>query len=154
MAGLIFEVNIPQTALAAGTAQTVGFVTSPTNQRVKIKAYGFYFDGTTNSATPIQIQLCRPGSGTFTALNGTATPAYPTEPELTETIQSKYGVAASPQPTTSLNVFKTITVHPQLGYEYIAPLGEEEMLAGGTTWCALATAQAAVNIRGYFRAEE
>jgi len=55
--------------------------------------------------------------------------------------------------TASL-VYKTITVHPQLGYEYIAPLGEEEQLAGGTSWVASATAAATVNLRGYFRAEE
>jgi hypothetical protein len=151
MAGLIWECNIPQTALTAATPTVVGFVTAPTNQRVKVKAYGFFFDGTINSATPVEIKLARPTAGTFTA-GGTA---IKTEPGLGETIQSTVGLAASVQPTlTPSLVYKTITVHPQLGYEYIAPLGEEEQIAGGTTWCASANAQAAVNIRGYVRAEE
>jgi len=150
MAGLIYEVNIPSLSLTAATATVVGFVTTPSNQRVKLKAYGFFFDGSTNSATPVEIKLARPVTGTFTA-GGTANK---TEPGLPETVQSTFGLSASGQPTLTTVVYKTITVHPQLGYEYIAPLGEEEQIAGGTTWCASANAAATVNIRGYFRVEE
>jgi hypothetical protein len=151
MAGLIYEVNIPSNGLTAAAATVVGFITAPANQRVKLKAYGFYFDGVSNSATPIEIKLARPTTGTFPA-SGTA---IKTEPGLLETIQSTVGLSAGTQPTlTPSLVYKTITVHPQLGYEYIAPLGEEEQIQGGTTWVASANAQAAVNIRGYFRAEE
>ncbi|HKI18933.1 MAG TPA: hypothetical protein VKA15_13690 [Isosphaeraceae bacterium] len=152
MAGLIFEVNMPSTALTAATPTVVGFITTPANQRVRLKAYGFFFDGTTNSATPVEIKLARPTTvGTLTA-GGTA---IKTEPGLPETVQSTVGLAASVQPTLAANVvYKTITVHPQLGYEYIAPLGEEEQIAGGTSWVASATAQAGVNLRGYYRAEE
>ena len=152
MAGLIYEVNIPQTALTAGAAQVVGYLTPPSSQRVKLKAYGFFFDGTTNSATPVEIKLARPTTV------GTLTPggsANLTEPGFSESPRSAYGLGASVQPTLSPSVvYKTITVHPQLGYEYIAPLGEEEQLASTTTWVASATAQAGVNIRGYFRVEE
>lgn len=152
MAGLIYEVNIPANALAANTPVVVSFITAPANQRVKLKAYGFFFDGQNNSAMPVEIKLARPTTvGTLTP-GGTANK---TEPGLPETVQSTFGLAASVQPTLSAPVvYKTITVHPQSGYEYIAPLGEEEQIAGGTTWCASATAQQAVNIRGYFRAEE
>jgi len=55
MAGLIYEVNIPSNALTAATPTVVGFITTPSNQRVKLKAYGFFFDGSTNSATPVEI---------------------------------------------------------------------------------------------------
>jgi hypothetical protein len=152
MAGLIYEVNIPQSPLTAASPTVVGFISSPANQRVKVKAYGFYFDGNANSATPVEIKLARLASSTGLTAGGTP---LKTEPGLPETIQSTVGLAAATQPTLSANiVYKTITVHPQLGYEYIAPLGEEEQLAGGTTWVASATAQAGVNIRGYFRAEE
>lgn len=152
MAGLIFEVSLPSKALTAATPTTVGYITAPANQRVKLKAYGFFFDGGTNSATPVEIKLSRPTSlGTLTP-GGTA---IKTEPGLGETVQSVVGLSASAEPTlTASLVYKTITVHPQLGYEYIAPLGEEEQLAGGTTWVASANAAATVNIRGYFRAEE
>ena len=74
---------------------------------------------------------------------------------LAETVQSTVGLAASSQPTlTASLVYKTITVHPQLGYEYIAPLGQEEMIAGGTNFVFSANAPATVNIRGYFKCEE
>jgi hypothetical protein len=157
MAGLIYEISLPSTALsAAGAAPTVVmWLTAPTNQRVRVKAYGFFFDGTTNSATPVEIKLARPTTiGTLTA-GGTANL---TETGLPETPRSTFGLAASVQPTLSAAVvYKTITVHPQLGYEYIAPLGEEEQISGASsnsTWVASANAQAAVNIRGYLRVEE
>ncbi len=150
MAGLIYEVNIPQQGLTPGPAAVVAFLTAPQNHRVKLKAYGFFFDGTANSAVPIQIQLCRPAAiGTLAQINT----AQLTEQGLPETPLSLYGVSASVQPTIA-NVYKTITVHPQLGYEYIAPLGEEEQIAGGQTWVASATALQPVGLRGYFRVEE
>jgi hypothetical protein len=151
MAGLIYEVDIPANALVANTPAVVGFITAPANQRVRIKAFGFFFDGAINSAIPVELKFSRPTTGTFTP------GGFPikTEPGLPEPVQSVVGLAASVQPTLSAAiVYKTITLHPQLGYEYIAPLGEEEQIAGGTTWCVSATAQQAVNIRGYFRAEE
>jgi len=51
-------------------------------------------------------------------------------------------------------VFKTISVHPQLGYEFLAPLGQEEMIAGGTNCVFSANAPAGVNIGGYMKFEE
>ena len=51
-------------------------------------------------------------------------------------------------------VHKTITVHPQLGYEYLSPLGQEEQVKGGTTWCISINAPATVNARGYVQFEE
>jgi len=150
MAGLIFEVNVPQKALSAATQTTIGWAAAPSSQRVKVKAYGFFFDGQVNSNQPIEIKLCRPTAlGTLTA----SSTAQLTEQGLPETPNTTYGVAASAEPTLA-NIYKTITVHPQLGYEYIAPLGEEEQIKGGQTWVVSANAPQAVNIRGYFRLEE
>jgi hypothetical protein len=129
----------------------VGFIQTPTNQRVKVLAYGFYFDGTLNSAQPVEIKLARPTTGTYIA-GGTA---IKDEPGLAETVQSTVGLACSAQPTmTASLVYKTITVHPQLGYEYLAPLGQEEQMAGGTNWVASVNAPAAVDLRGYICFEE
>lgn len=152
MAALQFYVDIPSTSLSASTATVVAFVTAPTNQRVKVLGYGFYFDGTTNSNQPVQIQLANTsGTGTYTSGSN----AQLQEPELTETIQSTYGITASAQPTLSAsNVYKTLTVHPQLGYEYLAPLGQEKIIAGGKTFCASVNAPNAVDIRGYVLVEE
>jgi hypothetical protein len=154
MAGLMFEVNIPVAPLAAGAPTVVAFLTAPPNQRVKLKAYGFFFDGQINSGIPVEIKLARLVLGPVQSMTAGGT-ANLTVQGLTEKIQSVFGLGASSQPTLSPGcVFKTLTVHPQQGYEYLNPLYEEEELAGGQTWIALATAQAPVNIRGYFRAEE
>jgi len=152
MAGLAFDVNIPSKSLSATTPTTVGFLTAPTNQRVKLLGYGFYFDGNSNSAVPIEIKLARPTAlGTLTS-GGTPIPC---DQGVTETIQSVVGLAASAEPTlTASLVAKTITVHPQLGYEYLAPLGQEEMIKGGQTFVFSANAPATVNIRGYMKFEE
>jgi hypothetical protein len=151
MAGLQFDVNIPSKSLSANTPTCIGFVTSPANQRVKVLGYGFYFDGTSNSAQPVEIKLARPTAGTLTA-GGTAIKC---DAGLTETVQSTVGLAASVEPTlTASLVNKTITVHPQLGYEFLAPLGQEEMVAGGTNFVFSANAPATVNIRGYMKFEE
>src|SRR6516165_4356111 len=125
MAALQGQANIPSTA-SGTTSLTIARLKAATNQRAKILGYGFYFDGTSNSATPVQIQIGRiSADGTFTA----ATP-LPNEEELTETFQTAIGVNASAEPTYS-NYLKTLTVHPQLSYEYLAPLGQEIIVKGG-----------------------
>ncbi len=151
MSALAYTINIPSTSLSATTPTVCAFVTAPTNQRLKVLGYGFYFDGTLNSAQPVEIKLATPTTGTFTSGSN----AQLNEPELTETIQATYGIAASSQPTLSAaNTYKTITVHPQLGYEFLAPLGQERIVAGGKTWCVSVNAPATVDIRGYVMVEE
>src|SRR5262245_29105024 len=99
--------------LSAGVAKTPAVVTAPSNQRLKILGYGFFFDGTVNSAQPVELDIKRasaPGAGT------TATP-LPNEGELTETFQASWLINCGTEPTYT-GTLKTITVHPQLGYEY------------------------------------
>jgi hypothetical protein len=149
MAALQGQVSLPSTALTAATAKTVFRVKAATNQRAKILGYGFFFDGTTNSATPVQIQIGRiSADGTLTA--GTI---LPNEEELTETFQTSVGIQASAEPTYS-SYLKTITVHPQLGYEYLAPLGQEIIVKGGGMLGFVVNAPAAVDVRGYVMFEE
>ncbi len=151
MAGLRCDVNIPSKSCVTATPTTVVFLTSAANQRVKILAYGLFCDGTSNSAQPIEAKLARPTSATFTA-GGTA---IITEPGMTETVQTTVGLAASVEPTlTASLVFKTITIHPQLGYEYLSPLGQEEQIQKATNFCISVNAPATVNVRGYLQFEE
>ncbi len=149
MAALQGQVSLGMTALAAGVPKTVIRVKASTNQRAKVLGYGFYFDGTSNSATPVQIQIGRiSADGTFTA----ATP-MPNEEELSETFQTSVGVNASAEPTYS-SYLKTLTVHPQLGYEYLAPMGQEIVVKGGGMLGFVINAPAAVDVRGYVMFEE
>jgi hypothetical protein len=152
MAGLRCSLDIPSKAITATTPTTFAFLTAPTNQRVKVLGYGFYFDGTVNTNQPVEIKLARPTSvGTLTT-GGTA---IKDEPGMAETVQTVVGLAASAEPTlTASLVYKTIAVHPQLGYEFLAPMGQEAQLAGGTYWVASINAPNAVDIRGYVLFEE
>jgi len=135
--------------LSAGTPRTPITVSAPSNQRLKILGYGFFFDGTLNSAQPVEIDIRRAsaaGSGT------TATP-QPNEGELTEPFQASWLIDCTAEPAYT-STLKTITVHPQLGYEYLAPAGQEIIVKGGSVLGFQATAPAAVNIRGYVMYEE
>jgi hypothetical protein len=135
--------------LSAGVAKTPAVVTAPSNQRLKILGYGFFFDGTVNSAQPVEIDIKRASA---TGAGTTATP-QPNEGELTETFQASWLINCGTEPTYT-STLKTITVHPQLGYEYLAPAGQEIIVKGGGILGFQANAPAAVNIRGYVMYEE
>jgi hypothetical protein len=158
MASLQGYIDIPSTSLTGGTGLTVLEIVAPTNQRVKVLAYGFYFDGTSNSAVPVQAIIARPSaSGTYTSIL-----PVPVEGECTETFQATYNfkntgtepIYTAPSSGASGNILKTFTVHPQLGYEYLAPLGQEDIIKGSGVFCVQLTAQAGVNVRGYLKVEE
>ncbi len=150
MAALQAYLNIPSTSLTAATAQSVAVLTAPTNQRVKVLGYGFYFDGTLNSAQPVTVIL---GAFTGGASFNAATPVK-VEPELTETIQTTGNTWKTGTTEGTYTAYKTFTVHPQLGYEYMAPLGQEDIIKGGTQWGAQINAPAGVDVRGYVKFEE
>jgi hypothetical protein len=158
MAALQGYIDIPSTSLTGGTGLTVLEIVAPTNQRVKVLAYGFYFDGTSNSAVPVQALVARPtAAGTYTSIL-----PVPTEGECTETFQATYNYKntgteptyTAPSSGASGNILKTFTVHPQLGYEYLAPLGQEDIIKGAGTLAFQFTAQAGVDVRGYVKVEE
>jgi hypothetical protein len=158
MAALQGYIDIPSTSLTGGTGLTVLNIVAPTNQRIKVLAYGFYFDGTSNSATPVQAIIARPTSaGTYTSIL-----PVPIEQECTEVFQGLYNYKntgteptyTAPSSGASGNIMKTFTVHPQLGYEYLAPLGQEDIIKGGGLFCVQLNAAAGVNVRGYIKVEE
>lgn len=135
--------------LSAGVAKTPAVVTAPANQRLKILGYGFFFDGTLSTGQPVEIDIRRASA------TGTGTSATPqaNEGDLTETFQASWLIDCGTEPTYT-STYKTITVHPQLGYEYEAPAGQEIIVKGGGILGFQATAPAGVNIRGYVLYEE
>ncbi len=135
--------------LNAGTPKTPAIVSAPNNQRLKILGYGFFFDGTLSSAQPVEIDIRRASA----AGSGTTVTPQPNEGELTETFQASWLIDCTTEPTYT-STLKTITVHPQLGYEYLAPIGQEIIVKGGSILGFQANAPAAVNIRGYVMYEE
>jgi len=158
MAALQGYIDIPSTSLTGGTGLTVLEIVAPANQRVNVLAYGFYFDGTINSAVPVQALIARAtAGGTYTSIL-----PVPVEGECTETFQATYNYKntgteptyTAPSSGASGNILKTFTVHPQLGYEYLAPLGQEDIIKGGGPLQVQLTAAAGVNVRGYVKVEE
>ena len=152
MAALQGQANIPSTT-SGTTSLTIARVKAATNQRAKVLGYGFYFDGTSNSAQPVQIRIGRIPTTDITS--PAALTITPNEDELTETFQTSVAQSTSHanEPTYG-NILKTITVHPQLGYEYLAPLGQEIIVKGGGMLGFELTAAASVNVRGYVMIEE
>jgi hypothetical protein len=152
MAALQGQVSIPQTALPAGSSLTVCRLKAPTNQRVRVLGYGFFFDSTSNTAQPVQVQIGRIGAD---VASPSALTMLPNEEELNETFQTSavQSTAHANEPTYS-NYLKTLTVHPQLGYEYLAPPGQEIVIKGGGMLGFVINAPAAVNARGYVMFEE
>jgi hypothetical protein len=152
MAALSGQVSIPSTALPAGSSLTACRLKAPANQRVRVLGYGFFFDGTSNSAQPVQIQIGR------ISADGTSPSSLtiiPNDEDLTETFQTSaaQSSAHANEPTYS-NYLKTLTVHPQLGYEYLAPLGQEIIVKGGGMLGFVINAPATVDVRGYVMFEE
>jgi hypothetical protein len=152
MAALQGQVSIPQTALPAGSTLTVCRLKAPANQRVKVLGYGVYFDGTSNSAQPVQVQLGRISAD---IASPSALTILPNGEDLTESFQTSaaQSTAHANEPTYS-GYLKTLTVHPQLGYEYEAPEGQEIILKGGGMLGFVINAPAAVNVRGFVMFEE
>ncbi len=152
MAALQGQVSIPQTALPAGSSLTVCRVKAPSNQRVKILGYGVFFDGISNSAQPVQIQIGRISAD---VASPAALTILPNEEELTETFQTSavQSTSHANEPTYS-SYLKTLAVHPQLGYEYLSPQGQEVVIKGGGMLGIVINAPATVNARGYVMFEE
>ena len=150
MADLQFTVKpTVEVALAAATAKTVLQVKAPANQRVKIKGWGVFFDGTGVSAEPINVKLVRQSTaGTMTSV----TPAR-CDDSLPETIQSTGSVNASAEPTSG-EVLQFRNVHPQSGYEHLYGIGDEDKIKGGGYVGIVCDAPAVVNVIPWIKCEE
>lgn len=138
-----------EVALSAATAKTVVQIAAPTNHRVKIIGVGFFFDGTSTTAEPVQVTLSRQSSsGTMSAL----TPV-PLDDSLAETLQTLAQHTATAEPTTGVTI-DAWECHPQQGFEVLYPLGQEPIVGGGDKVGLICTAPATVNVRAKIRFEE
>lgn len=135
--------------LDAGKPRTPAVVSAPTSQRLKILGYGFFFDGTLNSGQPVEIDIRRASASGA----GTVAIPQPNDPSPHEEFQASWLIDCTNEPTYT-STLKTIAIHPQLGYEYLAPIGQEIIVRGGGILGFQANAPAAVNIRGYVMYEE
>lgn len=142
MADLFGTDQTAEIALTAATAKTVLQHVAPTNHRVKVMAWGVYFDGVSSTAEPVLVELLRQTTaGTMSALTPVKTDAA------SETLLSTAQHTATVEPTAS-DVLARIEVHPQSGYEKICstPGSQLYVIGGGGRLGIRCTAPAAVNV--------
>jgi hypothetical protein len=131
-----------EVALSAATAKTALQLVAASNHRVKILRWGVFFDGTSVTAEPVQVELARQTTA------GTMSSNTPNklDDSLAESLQTAAQDNATAEPTKG-DVIDVVEVHPQQGYEIIYPLGQEPVIGGGDRAGIICTAPAAVNVR-------
>lgn len=141
--------QVAEEGLAAATAETVIQLIAPSNHRIKLLAWGIYFDGTSVTAEPVQVTIARQSTA------GTASSLTPVKRDdsLAETLQTTAQQDFTVEPTTG-DVLEAREVHPQAGFEVWYPLGQEIVIGGGDRVGLIATAPATVNCRAWMLFEE
>lgn len=149
MADLSLEAVSPKVAFSTSTITLLQIV-APTNQRLKIREWSVSFDGTSNTAAPIKVEVVRQTTaGTMSALT-----LVKNDASQSETIQSSAQHTASAEPTTT-DVMKSELVHPQQGFCWQAPFGGEIKVKGGERiGIRLVTPGAGANAEARFTFEE
>lgn len=141
--------KVAEEALAAATAETIIQLIAPSNHRVKLLAWGIYFDGTSVTAEPVQVTLTRQ----TTAGTGSALSLVKRDDSIAETLQTTAQQDFSAEPTSG-DELEAREVHPQAGFEVWYPLGQEIIIGGGDRLGLIATAPAIVNCRAWMLFEE
>jgi len=148
MAGMTGVAQTAEIALAAATAKTLIQLVAASNRMVKVTGWAVFFDGTSATAEPVQIEVMRQTSaGTMSSLTPVKTGAY------SDTLQTSAQHSASSEPSAS-DVVAIAECHPQAGYEKVLPPDQYIWMAGGTRLGIKVTAPAIVNARAVIYFEE
>ncbi len=127
MADLNLQVNVGECSVTS-TTKTFFTAKAPANQRLKIKGLEIFGKGTSNTDTPVKVEV---GKVTADAVGGTSTPTLsPNDTEYAETPQGTYKTGYASEPTYG-NIFRTWEIHPQTGLVLYFPLHDEIKLKGG-----------------------
>jgi hypothetical protein len=153
MAGLYGSFTTGAVALTGGTAQTIIQIAAPANQRLRITAYEFSFDGTNSANTPAQIKVERQTGGSFTN-TGVAPKKINDASNVAETLQASASTAVTSEATEG-DVLQWFTV-PVFGGTVVIPQppGQEDYVIGGTKLGIRVNAPQAVNVYCTVRYEE
>ena len=123
MAGLNFQATVGEVSVTS-TPKTFLLATAPANQRVKLKGVEVFGKGTSNTDTPVKVEVLRAASITG-GTAGAAPTTAPLDGDYAETIQTAVTGNYSAEPTyTTLVVLRTLEVHPQTGVAIFYPLGQ------------------------------
>lgn len=139
MAGVRFKVT---NNVATGTsAKTVLQLVAAANHAVLLKELTISFAGTSNTAAPVRVKVARQTTaGTMTAL----TTEVKDPDGAAETIQTTAFTVDSAEPTVG-DVLLDFYVHPQTGYTWQAPFGQDIRIPGGGRLGVVVTAGADVS---------
>jgi hypothetical protein len=148
MAGVLFHGN--STPVASTTsAKTLIQLVAAANVRVKVLEWSVSFAGTSNTATPVQVDIVRQSdAGTSSALT-----LVKNNESDGETLQTTALQTITAEPTTGSTVM-TEEVHPQTGYTWQAPFGREIIIKGGNRAGLRVTAGASVTVASRMEGEE
>jgi hypothetical protein len=129
MADLNLQINAGEISVTS-TPKTVLTLKAPATQRLKIKGFEVCGKGTSNTDTPVKVEL---GLITSDGQTGTATAVTPNplDGDLSETPQGTYFKNYGTEPNTYGNILRTWEVHPQTGLFLYFPLHDEIKLKGG-----------------------
>lgn len=128
-------------ALAAGVAKTVLQMAAPANQRVAIKGLSVSFDGSSGSAVPVLVELCRQSGATTGSVAATISKKDPAHPTVQSTAVKNINAGAE----TTDEVVDPYLIHPQAGVDYAWNLEDETIIAGAGKCGVRITAPADVN---------
>ena len=150
MSGIRATATSRSLALSAATARTVLQVVAASNHRVKVPEWGVSFDGASNTAVPVLVELVRQSS----AGSGSSAVTLSKADESTdETLQTTAIDGCTSEPTGS-EVIHAELVHPQAGYTWQSQFGGELLIKGGTRLGLRCTAPAGVNCKARITLEE
>ena len=142
MAGVKFTVATEE--ISTGTSQkTMVQIVAAANHRVEIIEWSISFDGTSNTAAPIEFFISRQTTGGTT----TAFTLQKMNEDDGETIQATAGVNATVEPTTNSVALMAEQIHPQGGFTWQAPFGGRIIINGGDRLGFLVLAGASVEAR-------
>ena len=140
MAGLAFVVNAAE-ASTTTSLKTMLQIVAATNIRAHIKEWSCAFQGTSNTAAPILVQVyLQTGAGTSSAAT-----ISKLDTDAAETLQTTALETFTAEPTRNDTLIMQELVHPQTGYTWQAPFGGEIPVNGGNRLGFLVTAGAAVD---------
>lgn len=148
MAGILCCAQTVEVALVAATAKTVLQLVAPTNQRLRLRRWGVFFDGISSAAEPVQVRVLRQTTaGTMSSLTPVKLVAGP------ETVQATAQHSATAEPTGG-DVLDVLEVHPQAGFDCLLPADLIIDVPGGGRIGIECTAPAGVNVRAKVWFEE
>jgi hypothetical protein len=126
VAGLRFR-QVPAAITTGTSIKTMIQLLAATNQCIKVGELSMSFNGTSNTNAPIYVESVKQTSaGTFS----NTTTLVKEDAGRGETIQATGKDTASAEPTDSGAVTMAEYVHPQTGFLWQAPFGQEQFIIG------------------------